>query len=190
VSFSADPTAQRVRYLFDGGEPNEDERRLALIVDTGSKADFDDLAPHQRALAIAASIALARDPAYVRALADLREAQDARPEVGAIDSRFDAGERVTKVEIDHAIAAERRRHDAASRRVVAVAMRVRPARCRRGVRPPGTVNRPRPRRTHAQTRSYSRAGDSGGDDPPDPDPPAEPLARLAWAFLRVLRGPR
>ncbi len=48
-------------------------------------------------------------------------------------------------------------------------------------RPRGTVNRPRARRTHAMSRSSSRAGDSGADDPPD----EPPLARLR-AFLRSL----
>ena len=194
MSVSADPTAfaQRVRCLLDGGAPDEDERRLALIFDTGYAVDVDvrDLAPREFALAMAASTALERDPNYVRALADARAAQDQRPEIDAIDARLDAGERVTTAEIDHAITAERRRRDAASRRVVSVAMRVRPARRRRGVRPLGTVNRPRSRRTHAQTRSYSRAGDSGGDDPPDPDPPFVPLARLVRAFWRAPRGRR
>jgi hypothetical protein len=170
---------RRMRDVRSGGDLNEIERGLALILDMDVGRE---LAPHQLALAIDASMALRRDPGYVRALADAREAQDARPEVDAIDARLDSGERVTTAEIDQALAAERRRLDAASGRVVAVAMRVPPARRRRArVRPLGTVSRPRARRTHAQTRSYSRAGDSGGDDPPD----EPPLARLR-AFLRSL----
>jgi hypothetical protein len=180
----ANPVAQRIIELRAGAEPTQEERHLAVRLDSGERLRGEELA-----LGMQVSLLLCDDPTYKEAVEAHNDAHYGRRDVEDIADRMIAGEQVSKDEVDAAIKADERRRTVTRLRLEATARRVRiPVTATSTA--PTTVIIAAPRRAAPRTRRESHiARSSSSSDSGDSDLADLPGARLWRAIRRALGRP-